>query len=83
MTETTVKVDKKGRVIIPKNIRKTAKLKEGSYVNIKTKGKSIIIEPAEPVADKYYGAFKVTQWPEDIDEFTVEVMQKWWISHAT
>ena len=83
MTETTVKVDKKGRIIIPKNIRKTAKLKEGSYVNIKTKGKSIIIEPAEPVADKYYGAFKVTQWPEDIDEFTVEVMQKWWISHAT
>lgn len=83
MTETTVKVDKKGRVIIPKNIRKTAKLKEGSYVNIKTKGKSIIIEPAEPVADKYYGAFKITQWPEDIDEFTVEVMQKWWISHAT
>jgi len=83
VTETTVKVDKKGRVIIPKNIRKTAKLKEGSYVNIKTKGKSIIIEPAEPVADKYYGAFKVTQWPEDIDEFTVEVMQKWWISHAT
>ena len=83
MTETTVKVDKKGRVIIPKNIRKTAKLKEGSYVNIKTKGKSIIIEPTEPVADKYYGAFKITQWPEDIDEFTVEVMQKWWISHAT
>jgi AbrB family looped-hinge helix DNA binding protein len=83
VTETTVKVDKKGRVIIPKNIRKTAKLKEGSYVNIKTKGKSIIIEPAEPVADKYYGAFKITQWPEDIDEFTVEVMQKWWISHAT
>ena len=83
MTETTVKVDKKGRVIIPKNIRKTAKLKEGSYVNIKTKGKSIIMEPAEPVADKYYGAFKITQWPEDIDEFTVEVMQKWWISHAT
>ena len=83
MSETTVKVDKKGRVIIPKNIRKTAKLKEGSYVNIKTKGKSIIIEPAEPVADKYYGAFKVTQWPEDIDKFTTEVMQKWWISHAT
>ncbi|MCJ7613724.1 AbrB/MazE/SpoVT family DNA-binding domain-containing protein [Candidatus Bathyarchaeota archaeon] len=83
MSEPTVKIDKKGRIVIPKNIRKTAKLKEGSYVNIKTKGKSIIIEPAEPVADKYYGAFKITQWPEDIDEFTVEVMQKWWISHAT
>lgn len=83
MSETAVKVDKKGRVLIPKKIRETAKLKEGSYVNIKTKGESIIMEPAEPVADKYYGAFKVTQWPEDIDEFTVEVMQKWWATRDT
>lgn len=83
MSEATVKVDKKGRVLVPKKIRKTAKLKEGSYVTIKTKGKSIIIKPAEPIADKYYGAFKITNWPEDIDEFTVEVMQKWWVTRDT
>jgi AbrB family looped-hinge helix DNA binding protein len=72
MGNTTVKVDEKGRIIIPKEIRETAKLKEGSYVTIKTKGKTIIMEPLEPVADKYYGAFKITEWPENIDEFTVD-----------
>ena len=83
MTETTVKVDEKGRVMIPKNIRKTVQLKEGSYVNIKTKGKTIIMEAAEPVADKYYGAFKITKWPEDLDEFITEAMQKQWTNRAT
>ncbi len=83
MSDTTVKVDEKGRVIIPKSIRETAKLKEGSYVNIKAKGKIIIIEPTEPVADKYYGAFKITKWPEDMDEFITEVIKKWWTPQPT
>lgn len=83
MTETTVKLDEKGRIMIPKNIRKTAKLKEGSYINIKAKGKTIILEAAEPVADKYYGTFKITKWPKDMDEFVEEVMQKWWTNRAT
>ncbi len=74
MGETTVKVDEKGRVIIPKSIRKTTKLKEGSYVNIKAEGKTIIMEAAEPAADKYYGTFKIAKWPEDIDEFIEKVM---------
>ena len=83
MGENTVKIDKKGRVLVPKKIRKTVNLKEGSYVTIKTKGESIIIEPAEPVADKYYGAFKISHWPKDIDQFTIEVMKKWWSNHST
>jgi len=83
MSNTTVKVDEKGRIIIPKNIREAAELKEGSYVTIKSKGKIIIIEPLEPVADKYYGAFKVTKWPENMDEFIVEVIKKWWTAQVT
>jgi AbrB family looped-hinge helix DNA binding protein len=83
MSETTAKLDEKGRVRIPKHIRETAKLKEGSYVNIKTKGKTIIMEAAEPVADKYYGAFKITKWPEDLDEFITEAIQKQWTKRAT
>jgi len=83
MNSTTVKVDKKGRVIIPKDIRGTANLKEGSYVTIKAKGKTIIMEPLEPVADKYFGAFKVTMWPENLDEFIVEVIKKWWTTQPT
>ena len=83
MSEATAKLDEKGRVRIPKRIREAAKLKEGSYVNIKARGKTIIIEMAEPVADKYYGAFKVDKWPEDMDEFIGEVMQKWWGHRGT
>lgn len=83
MSETTTKIDEKGRVTIPKSIRETAKLKEGSYVSIKAKGKTIIMEPAEPVADKYYGTFKITKWPEDMDEFIEEIMQKWWTKSTT
>jgi AbrB family looped-hinge helix DNA binding protein len=76
MSETTARVDEKGRVRIPKHIRETAELKEGSCVIIKATGKTITIEPTEPVADKYFGAFKVTHWPEDLDQYAKEVMQK-------
>ena len=79
MAETTVKMDEKGRIIIPKRVRKSAQLKEGTSMIIRSKGKRIILEPIEPVADKYFGAFKVTNWPEnlDLDEFVVEVKEKW------
>jgi AbrB family looped-hinge helix DNA binding protein len=83
MGSTTVKVDEKGRVIIPKSIREIVNLKEGSCVTIKAEGKTIILEPVEPVADKFFGAFKVTKWPENIDDFAVEVLQKWWTTQAT
>ncbi|MGO8806733.1 MAG: AbrB/MazE/SpoVT family DNA-binding domain-containing protein [Candidatus Bathyarchaeia archaeon] len=78
MTETTIKMDEKGRIIIPRRIRKAAQLKEGSYIKIRSKGKIVIIEPVEPVADKYFGAFKVTKSTEDLDEFEVQVEKEWW-----
>ena len=83
MVETTAKMDEKGRVRIPKQIREAAQLKDGSCVNIKAKGKTIVIELAEPVADKYYGAFKVEKWPEDMDRFVEEAMQKRWKQRGT
>jgi AbrB family looped-hinge helix DNA binding protein len=83
MVESTAKLDDKGRVRIPKQIREVAQLKEGSCVNIKAKGKTIIIELVEPVADKYYGAFKVEKWPEDMDRFVEEAMQKRWKQRGT
>lgn len=79
----TVKVDEKGRIIIPKSMREKAGVKEGSYVKIKVYEKGIIIEPIEPIADKYFGAFKIIKWPEDLDEFVIEVMRKWWSQKAT
>ena len=83
MSETTSKIDQKGRVMIPKNIRKAAKVKAGTYVNIKVKDTTIIIEPAESIAEKYSGIFQITNWPEDLDEFMVEATRKWWTNHAT
>jgi AbrB family looped-hinge helix DNA binding protein len=77
------KVDEKGRVLIPKSLRDKAEVKEGSYVKVKANGKNIIIEPLEPIANKYFGAFKIVKWPEDLDEFVVKEMKKWWTQKAT
>jgi hypothetical protein len=30
----------------------------------------------ESVADKYYGAFKVEKWPEDLDDFMARVLRE-------
>ncbi len=83
MNNTTAEIDAKGRILIPKAIRETAKLKKGSLVNLKTQGKAIVIEPIEPVADKYHGVFKIAKWPDDMDEFVEEVMAKWWANRVT
>lgn len=78
-----VKVDSKGRLLIPKNMRRKAKIREGSYVRVEVKEKSIVIEPIEPVADKYFEVFKVEKWPEDLDEFLIEVMKNRWNQKVT
>ena len=80
MSETAiVKMDEKGRIVLPRRIRKAAQLKEGSYLNIRSKGKTVILEAAEPVADKYFGLVKVANWPKnlDLDEYVVEAEKKW------
>ena len=83
MSETTAKIDAKGRIMIPQKIRKAAKIKAGTYVNIKATDATIIIEPSESIAEKYGGFFEITNWPEDLDEFMVEATRKWWANHAS
>ncbi len=83
MSETTAKIDEKGRVMIPKSIRKAAKIKAGTYVNIKATDTTIIIEHSESIAEKYSGFFQIAKWPEDLDEFIVEATRKWWTNHAS
>ena len=78
-----VRVDEKGRVVIPKSIRERVKLKEGEYVNVRVEGRTIVMEPLESIADKYFGAFKVSRWPEDLDEFMVGVARRWWMAQDT
>ena len=78
-----VRVDEKGRVVIPKSIREKVKLKGGNYVNVRVEGRTIVLEPLESIADKYFGAFKVSRWPEDLDEFMVGVARRWWMAQDT
>jgi len=74
-----VKVDEKGRILIPKDIRENVGIKEKSYVRVTVEGRKIVVEALESVADKYYGAFKIDKWPEDLDHFLVEAVKKWWL----
>ncbi len=76
-TTATVKIDEKGRIVIPKGIRKAAKLQAGSSIKIRSKGKTVILEQIEPVADKYFGSFKVSEWPSNLDDYAIEVKKKW------
>jgi len=78
-----VKVDEKGRVVIPKSIREKVELKEGSYVSVKVEGRTIVMEPLESIAEKYFGTFKISKWPEDLDEFIAEVAKRWWMAQDT
>jgi AbrB family looped-hinge helix DNA binding protein len=78
-----VKIDKKGRLLIPKKIREATGVGEGKFVKIEVREKSIIIEPLESVADKYFGAFRIEKWPKNLDEFMVEVMKEWWRQKVT
>jgi len=74
------KVDKKGRVLLQKEIREKLGIKEGSNVKIKVEGRRIVIEPIESTADKYFGIFKIDKWPDDLDDFIVKTIKKWRIS---
>jgi len=78
-----VKIDKKGRLLIPKKIREATGVREGKFVKIEVREKRIIIEPLESVADKYFGAFRIEKWPKNLDEFMVEVMKEWWRQKVT
>ena len=81
--EATVKIDEKGRIMLPKSVRKASKLSKGAYVTIKVEDDNITIEPVGSVAEKYFGIFQVAIWPEDLDEFTVEATRKWWVAQGT
>lgn len=83
MSEATAKIDQKGRIMIPKKIRKAAKLKEGTCVTIKTQDNALIVEPAHSIAEKYCGIVKVEKWPQNLDEFQAEAIKKWWTIQST
>jgi AbrB family looped-hinge helix DNA binding protein len=77
------KIDEKGRITVPKAIRKKAGIKPGTYVRVKSKDHLIIIEPSESIAGKYSGIFQISKWPEDLDGFFAAATEKWRTQQGT
>lgn len=79
-----IKVDSKGRLLIPKSLREKVEINEGSYVTVRSDGKSIVIEPTVSTAEKYYGRFKVESVPPDLDEYVKgEILRNWLKKHTS
>jgi AbrB family looped-hinge helix DNA binding protein len=78
-----VKVDSKGRVVIPKRLREKVGLKEGGFAKVDVRDGVVVIEPLESVGEAYFGVFKVESWPEDLDSFLVEAVRELWLRKAT
>ena len=44
---------------------------------MKVEGDKIVLKPIRPIADKYFGVFKVEKWP--LDEFLMKEVAKRWL----
>ena len=78
-----VRVDSKGRILIPKGLREKTEMTEGSYVKVENEGKRIILEQTESAAVKHYGRFKVDNLPDDLDAYVEEEVLKHWLKKTT
>jgi len=76
--EAVVKVDEKGRIVIPKEIREKLGIKEKQVMKLRVIDDKIVLEPLSSIADEYYGVFEVKHWPEDLDTFLQEAIKSWW-----
>ena len=78
-----VRIDDRGRLLIPKRVREEVGVRPGGLVAVYLEEGRICIEPLGSVADRYYGAYRVEKWPEDLDEFLVEALRTWWREQGT
>lgn len=74
-----VEIDKKGRILLPKNIRKALNISEKSRFRVILKEDKIILIPEKSIAHKYAGKYKAKkEIPEDLDNFLNKVIMNWW-----
>lgn len=71
------RVDPKGRVTLPKEVREELGIKPGDLVVLSLEEGRVEIKPLGSAADKYYGVYNVKEWPEDLDEFLEGVVKEW------
>jgi len=79
LLEFIVRVDSKGRILIPKGLREAVGVREGGLVKVYVEGGRVVVEPLGSVADRFFGCFKVERWPDDLDGFVVEAVKEWWM----
>ena len=65
---TITRLDSKGRLTIPLEIRRKLGLEPGAQVYIREEKGRIVVELAESTAEKYYKSIRVKKWPRDIEE---------------
>ncbi len=65
--EDVVRVNEKGRLLIPKEIRKPISLAPGSPAHVKA-GR-MVVESLDSVAERFYGVFRAERVPENLDEY--------------
>jgi len=80
---TIVRIDSEGKIFIPRHFRELIDVKEGGFVKVKVENRRIVVEPIWTTADRFYGAFKVEEWPNNLDEFMVEAARKWHTKRST
>ncbi|AEM39056.1 transcriptional regulator, AbrB family [Pyrolobus fumarii 1A] len=77
-----VRVDSKGRVTIPLEVRRRLGLREGSMLRviIDEGSKRIMLEPVEQgTAERFYGVFRVRRWPRDLDGVVADAVYGAWL----
>ncbi len=78
---TLVRLDSKGRVVIPSEARRRLGLREGSLLRVIVDEESgrIILEPVGSNAERFYGVFRVKRWPRDLDEVVRDAVYEAWL----
>ncbi len=74
-----VEIDEKGRILIPKEIRKRLNIKKGTKLRVYVDGDKIVLFKEESITERYAGKYRAKiPIPEDLDEFLNTVIKEWW-----
>lgn len=76
MTTTITKVDHMGRVYLPSEIRNELGIREGTIINMETRGEEMVLKKGKPIVEECYGLVKVKRQIDDVDEELRKIVKK-------